>query len=74
VSDEAFLLLEVLFPAAGRLGRGAIWEAAPNLNLRSGWCLEGLFTRVFKGGGLKIVDKSGRFGPESIKAEARRIN
>jgi hypothetical protein len=51
-----------------------IWEAAPNLNLRSGWRIEGLFTRVFNGGGLEIVDKSGWFGPESLKTQAQRIN
>ena len=51
-----------------------IWEAAPNMNLRSGWRIEGLFTRVFNGAGLETVDKSGWFGPESLKAQAQRIN
>jgi len=54
--------------------KGMIWEAAPGLNLRSGWRIEGLFTGVFNGGGLKIVDKSGLSGAESLKAKVQKIN
>ncbi len=54
--------------------KGMIWEAAPDLNLRPGWRIEGLFTRVFNGGGLETVDKSGLFGPRTLNARVKNIN